>query len=229
MKSKNRVSEQGFTIVELMIALSVLSVILVMGTVIMINIGALYTKGINQARIQNATRTVVADVSSSIKYGGKPPLPSCGVGGGTGRWGCVVGGASGNVKTFSGVEVHALCVGTARYSFTLDRPLEVGSLPHVLWRDVRASDGQCTPLDLTKDNPGGTSSIELMPEHAQLTRFSINEPVSGTYNIEVYMALGPVDLIKKDSTTGHVNCSGMVGTQFCATSELNTSVTRLLE
>ncbi len=46
MSMKSLKSTRGFTIVELMIALTVLSTILVMATVIMINIGVLYSKGV---------------------------------------------------------------------------------------------------------------------------------------------------------------------------------------
>ncbi|HSX37132.1 MAG TPA: type II secretion system protein, partial [Patescibacteria group bacterium] len=66
-------AQGGFTIVELMVALSVLSILLVMSTVILIQIGKLYTKGVNQAATQNAARDIINDLSSQLQVSGNAP------------------------------------------------------------------------------------------------------------------------------------------------------------
>ena len=119
-------TENGFTIVELMIALTVLSTILLISTTVFIQIGRLYTKGINSADLQNAARTVVTDLSSSVQLSGSQP-PGCAAG--DTACGCTpatfyVNKAPSQVD--SGVtlnEVYAFCVGKIRYTYVLNREL----------------------------------------------------------------------------------------------------------
>ena len=58
--------QAGFTIVELMIATAILSTILLLVTTMMINIGNLYYKGVNQARVQDGVRTLADDVGELV-------------------------------------------------------------------------------------------------------------------------------------------------------------------
>ena len=218
-------NNRGFTIVELMISLTVLAVILLMTTVILIQINAIYNKGINAAKLQNATRTVTADVQSAIQFSGAAvSLP--------------------NSRTYGSITVNSICIGTVRYSFVSDRELGVdGGLPapgnvtpHVLWRDNIRADASCTPLDLSQD-PVKTNSdsaewptvysqgYEMAPDHVRLAKFSIAAlaPGSNINNVSVWMVFGDTDLL--DSTT-HTKCLGNTGTQFCASSNLTTVVTK---
>src|SRR5579884_1902974 len=70
-KIKNH--QGGFTIVELMIALSILSTILIVSTAVLMQIGSIYTKGVNEANVQNATRTIVADLTATLQFSGFAP------------------------------------------------------------------------------------------------------------------------------------------------------------
>jgi prepilin-type N-terminal cleavage/methylation domain-containing protein len=60
-------AEQGFTIVELMIATTVLSTLLVVVAIVMISIGKLYYKGLNQARLQDNTRNAVTAIAKQLQ------------------------------------------------------------------------------------------------------------------------------------------------------------------
>lgn len=223
MKQKEQKRDQGFTIVELMVALSVLSVILVMATVVLINIGGLYSKGVNQANLQNTARNILTDVSNAVQYSGTAPLLACASGG------------SGSCGT---LPYSVACIGNVRYTYflgTTSQPAEIGDtingkvLQHVLWRDTMVSpSASCTPLDLTQTSPSA-SGYEMVPVRTELTRFAIT-PIageSGTYSITVTMASGPED-IPKINPDGSVSCNTVIGDQYCATSDLTTSVTRAL-
>src|SRR5665213_2550121 len=72
-KNLNR---KAFTIIELMIATSVLSIILLLVTTMMISIGNLYYKGINQARVQDDVRTISDDLSSHLQLSDQAPQPA---------------------------------------------------------------------------------------------------------------------------------------------------------
>jgi prepilin-type N-terminal cleavage/methylation domain-containing protein len=67
--------QSGFTIVELMIATTVFSVILLLCTYGLIQIGRNYYKGSIVSRTQNVTRAVLDDVTQSITYGASAPSP----------------------------------------------------------------------------------------------------------------------------------------------------------
>lgn len=244
-----KLNSRGFTIIELMIALSVLSIILVMSSVILINIGAIYSKGVNIASLQNANRNIVADISQAIQFGGTAPK-ACGPPAPLNLSYC---------STADDAGVHSFCVDTTRYSFVMNRELgddsgDPNSVPpkaavstqHVLWRDtMKSADDPCTPLkiltlsdnDLSNDasSVAGTG-YEMAPNHTRLTRFYTQvNPATGIYSVSVWMAHGDSDLVidnfGKNSTDGlntplTPSCKSGSGSQYCAVSNIDTQVTR---
>ncbi|HSX36787.1 MAG TPA: type II secretion system protein [Patescibacteria group bacterium] len=203
--------QKGFTIVELMVALSILSTLLVMSTVILIQIGKLYTKGVNEAATQNAARDIINDLSSQLQLSGNAPD-----------------------NDTPGVK----CIGNQRYTFNLNHklvtpPATGNYVIHVLWRDTIGDNGPCVPVDLTQATPGDThtlpnSGVEMVPLNARLTDFSITPNQNNTYAIRVTVAYGDDDLVQFDSTHDITTCSSGVGTEFCAVSSLNITVARRL-
>jgi prepilin-type N-terminal cleavage/methylation domain-containing protein len=131
----------GFTLVELMIALSVLSTILVIASVLMFGIGKLYIKGVNQATIQTAARDVMSDVASTIQFSSDTPqIVSTPV----------------TLGSITGVYVN--CIGKVRYTFVLNRELGHDNsndqdTPHVLWRDTLQNAGSCQAAKIDQAQP----------------------------------------------------------------------------
>lgn len=82
---KHNIRQSGFTIIELMIATTVFSVILLICSYAMLQIGRTYYKGITQSRTQNVARAVLDDISQSIQFSGgtvtppTSPMPTTGV------------------------------------------------------------------------------------------------------------------------------------------------------
>jgi prepilin-type N-terminal cleavage/methylation domain-containing protein len=68
--SRQRKSQAGFTIVELMIATLVFAVVLILITVGVLTFTRSFFKGINQSRTQNAARTVIETISQGIQFSG---------------------------------------------------------------------------------------------------------------------------------------------------------------
>lgn len=238
MRTKKRTPNDGFTLIELMIALSVLSVLLVTVTVILIQIGALYSKGVNAANLQNADRTVVADLSSQLQFSGKAPVgctaivspPTC-YADSLSDTGPVDGGGTWSAN------VYSYCIGSTRYSYVIGHELGTDSsnnqiTRHVLWRDTLAPTAsscpplkilsQATPTDLLSQGDG----YEVLGNHMQLTRFNVQQTSasSNIYSIDVWMAFGDADLVQT-AANGLASCKGGSGTQFCATSNISTQVT----
>jgi prepilin-type N-terminal cleavage/methylation domain-containing protein len=240
--TKNRSPEQGFTIIELMIATAVLSTIILLATVIMTSIGSLYDKGINQARIQDDTRNVTDQLSQDLKFNN-----------------AAITIGSGTAVTPSGksITVYAYCIGTTvRYSYVIGYKIGTSKYdidnstpesPDVLWRDDQTnpnvvshvtSGSSCTPVDVAVTGGVQGSGTELIAPDSRLTAFCIGNITSGAcssdggtaitspYDLTVEMAYGDIDLLSgltAGQQSNNVTCHGGSGDQFCATSILTTT------
>lgn len=254
MKLKTiRPAEKGFTITELMVALTALSTLLLLSTVILIQLGVIYSKGVNTANLQNATRNTASEILSTIQFSGTVPelcSPSS-----PARNTCHTG-ATITANTPSGnVTIYAYCVSTVRYSYVMDRSLgrdtnpnveesNQVTTPHVMWRDtLRSAYVPCKPLDISKDKVMSDDASlegsgipskghEMMPNHTRLTRFYVTDPASPTssvYKLELIMAYGDSDLVNIKDNIGNADCKGGRGTEYCAVSRLSSSVTRRVD
>lgn len=237
-----KLRQKGFTIIELMIATSVLATILVTVSIIMISIGNLYYKGINQARVQDGTRSIADEISQRLQLSGLPPKqPAAPDPNGT----------------------NAYCIGTTRYTYVIG--VQIGTngpgapspspipFQHVLWRDTIQSADTCQVATLTAANPSQGSDVgnsdakdgsELMVPNSRLINFSIT-PLSSPYTLALGIAYGDDDLLCSPSvpascatttamtalsnyTHGDLLCKGNAGDQFCSTSDLSTTVVQRL-
>jgi len=231
-----RLGDRGFTIVELMVALTVLSTILLISTVMLIQISKLYTKGVNLAQLQNATRTISGDLASGVQFSGAIPI-DCPDDQSTTSQTCAVSSAN-----FGGITVYSYCINTTRYSYVMNRELgqdnDPGNTntPHVLWRDSMPNGNSCNPLDITLTtvrNPDNSinNGYEMAPEHTRLNRFYVDQRPdgSGVYQIDIWMAFGDQDLLTTVDSVGNRRCNDVPDSQYCATSELTTTVARRLD
>jgi prepilin-type N-terminal cleavage/methylation domain-containing protein len=230
-------SESGFTIVELMIALSVLSVLLITATVVLIQIGGLYAKGVNAADLQNVNRNVVADITGQLQFSGTPPNGCTDI---TNNVTCYTETRNITVPKVGGgtidIPVYSYCIGKTRYSYVINHKLGVDSysgekVPHVLWRDTMTDTSRCKPVDILNGtdinaSPSSGDGYEMLGSNMRLTRFDIQQVSgsNGVYGIQVWMAFGDNDLIHTQAD-GASTCSGGIGTQFCAISSISTQVT----
>ncbi len=210
MKYHNRQidNSKGFTIVELMIATTVLAVILLLVTVMMTNIGNLYYKGVNQSRIQDDVRNVTEEISQDLELNDQS-----------------VSSATVTRAYGGAVTMYAYCVGDTRYSYALNLQIGGGSgqIQHVLWRDTYTK--ACTPIDLSLSQPesgsnAGTDGVELIAPNSLLTAFSIT--ANSPYTISVGMAYGDTSLLNISGT--NTTCKEGTGDDFCATASLTTTV-----
>jgi prepilin-type N-terminal cleavage/methylation domain-containing protein len=220
----------GFTIIELLFSMAVFSTILLAATVGMIQIGRLYFKGVTITKTQNLTRQVMDEVSRGIQFSGSRPT---------------LGGSA----SYSGVQAYSFCIGTNRYSYVIDRVLKPAPVVankefrHVLWRDTVRDPLVCPPLDLSQATPSdsqttGTAGRELMSENTRLSRLSVATSSGNVdmYQVYVYVVYGDTDLLdystyNPGAGNHHLACQGggIVGTQFCALSEISTVVSRRIK
>jgi len=219
-------NQKAFTIVELMIATAVLSTILLLVTAMMMSIGNLYYKGVNQARVQDATRSITDDVSQHLQLSDNVPLAAVSLDG----------------------QTHVYCIGNTRYTYVLDKQIgtQAGQSPHVLWRDDNPVPGSCSAtVGFLNSPPSGLNGSELISPNSRLTAFSIS--AGSPYSVSVGIAYGDNDQLCDNGSAGdcnfsgvspHMNqiisgaispagliiCKGTTGQQFCSTSNLTTTV-----
>lgn len=198
-----KIQEKGFTIIELMVATTVFSVILLMASSAAIQIGRLYYKQITSTKTQAAAREVLENVSRDLQLSNNKTLDT--------------GSASG---------MQAYCIGDNQYSYIPGNQV-VGNA-HGVWLDNRPATG-CDPTNFSN------SSRELLGENMRLLDLQIIQDVpSRTYAIRVGVAYGDSDLLTAYNNLGalvgslpEASCrSGVAGSNFCATSSLDTIVKR---
>ncbi len=236
--------QKGFTIIELLIATAVLSTILVLVTVVMVNIGSLYYKGINQSRVQDNVRSITDEVAQNIRFNSQPPTAP--------------------VTDPNNPNIHAYCIGAVRYTFVLGAqvgkpaPGTSTTYYHALWRDDNPTPGSC-PTTINPSNPRSAqvdltnpslatadkinNGVELIADNSRLTAFSMTTGSPST--VAVSVAYGDNDLLCNPTGVagscatsdampnwtdyrGAILCKGGKGDQFCSTASLNTTVVQRL-
>lgn len=190
--AKSTLDQSGFTLLELMIATTIFSVILLLCTVGLIQIGKTYYKGSAIVRTQNVARDITDNITQAIQYGSTPPKLEDANG--------VIAPSAANV----------FCIGRSRYSYQIDAIVSdtVRGLVVDDWT------GSCTAQGGTL----ATGSKELLGEGMRLTRLSILRQ-GEDYLVAVKVTAGPLD---QSNTDG----SCKANSQFCANSELQTTVHR---
>lgn len=217
-------NNQGFTIVELLIATAVFSVMLLGATFALVQVSRMYYKGVLVARTQDVARNVVDSVSRPMQLEGLSQREAV------------------SVSTIDGREVRVRCIGNQRFTYTIgpqvDRSVTPGTVAgdkvrHVLWRDLLDQRFPCTAVDLTRENPTqGTNGIDgedLLTDKMRLSNFRIVATTGGTYIIEVGVFYGERDLMLPEISLNPaalpVSCKGSsTGGQWCAFAEYRTQV-----
>ena len=205
-----------------MIATTVLSIMLVLISVIIINIGNLYSKGINQSKVQDNARSIVDELVQGLQINNP-----------------------GSVQ----VGANAICINNVRYSYVLHQQLAPNQ--HVLWRDVPSSLGSaCPSANLSLPTPTtGDQGTELMIPGTRLANLTVQKTQNPNgewyYVITFREVFGANDLLCSPTATPtndcnltttstalnntDLQCKGFAGEQFCAVSALTTTATARVE
>jgi prepilin-type N-terminal cleavage/methylation domain-containing protein len=197
----NRLNHRGFTIVELMVATAVFSMVLLVLTAGVLDFTHQYYKGITSNNTQNVARTIANQVAQDLQFS--------------------AGGYSAGPGYF--------CTANNVYSYTLGA--EVGSGTDGLV--VAPSGASCTPPGTPTNLLNSvTGARELLSPKMRLAALSITNPTGNLYTVSVKVIYGDNDLLTP-VPDGHtdwatagpsIQCSGTTGDDFCATSELTTTV-----
>lgn len=244
-----RDNQRGFTLLELMIATTIFSSILLLLTFGLINIGKSYYKGRNTARTQELARRVMDEISQSIRFGDRAPSPITNYNGvdyvlGKG----VIRDSTdpGNIINIDPADVRShlfedynptnitiedyFCIGNKRYVFGNKRVKEAEGADTAQHGLVVDTVGEC------KVDGGGlkqnlaSGRKELLALNARLTEFKIVKN-GGNYTITVQVTTGDDGLVVLRKPTNptdppYGSCKGGTDSPYCAVSRLETTVQR---
>jgi prepilin-type N-terminal cleavage/methylation domain-containing protein len=213
--------QSGFTVVELMIATLVFSVIMLVIVVGVLQFTRSYYKGITSSSTQNIARSVIDEISQGIQLSGDTiqVVPATAAGEG------------------------AVCVGTKQYSYRLGKQLN----PAPTTGDQSATALYLTTMTSTC-TVTFTGGKELLAKNMRLAAFEVSQPVAGSslWRLDIRVAYGDIDLLC-DSVNVTGSCADGAATlsvaqvrsnalicktgnasQFCAVSALSTTVQKRL-
>lgn len=196
--------QTGFTIVELMIAISVFAVamMLVMGGVLMI--GRQYQQGVTRTKLESASREIHQNIANSIQF------------------------ASGEVKFANDDSWRSLCVGNQRYTYaftldTYDTEANIDGLKSGLYIDNDIVPGSCS----VPNNTGNPENLNnLLPNDSKVLKLSF----SNDNTISTVFIRSDSDLLDIPDTVNNVDnirCKGAVtGKEYCAVVQFNSTAIR---
>ncbi|HJQ08504.1 MAG TPA: type II secretion system protein [Candidatus Saccharimonadales bacterium] len=211
--SRNIGRMQGFTIIELLVATVVFSVVLLVATIGILQIVRVYYKGVTESNTQNTARAIIDMVSQSIQFSGGNVTPTPG------------SPTPGNSYKF--------CVGNQRFSYTLGHQVENNPTPgkyqsyHALVQDTVAGCSSGTPAQDVRVL--AVAGRELLGEHMRLSNLEVTSIGPNMYQVHVRVAYGDDDLLVNPQNP-NASCKGeQAGSQFCSVSDLSTVVVKRVE
>lgn len=217
----NRSDQTGFTIVELMIATLVFSVVLLIITVGVLHFTNSYYKGVNSSTTQTTAQNAIDTISHALQFGSA--------------------GSAGTDAAPSGL----FCAGSRMFLYTLGAEY-MGATPSStnwgLYMFPNPHTANCNASDIS-DFSGGT---ELLGPHMRVADVSVvdSNPAAGLWRISLNIVYGDSDLLCNTGLTGttkgscqsnattyaasdvvkgsDVACKAQIGSQFCSVAALST-------
>lgn len=187
----------GFTLVELMIAITVFSVAILVATSGAVVVGRMYQQSVTKAKLLTAAREIQGQFTQEIQYSGTVPVLSPDP----------IGG------------LNALCIGNTRYLWSTD------TNNNKLIKEEFVNEAPCT----SKESPSGDlpKITNPLPKSARVTKFYYDGD-SGIYSLSIRFVLGDDDMFEDNDIKKSCKAN-ILGSEFCATVELDNQVARKVE
>ena len=203
--NKLRNKQSGFTIVELLIATAVFSVVLLVFLTAFIKISQLFYKGVNMSRTQETARAVLQDISDDIQF------------------------YKTTINTAS-LSQGYFCVGDHRYAFNLHQQVGTPGVSYGIAKQLVS--GGCPNLSTPVPSPCTGSCQELLDDGMQVNALQIS-CLEGLCNIGIHMVFYGGDNSVLFSPSGNslgpnapdAECTGaLIDSQYCATATYQSTV-----
>ena len=200
--------KRGFTILELLVATIVFSVVLLLVTAGIMQIARVYYKGVTETNTQNAARNIIETISQAIQFSGGPVTNT-------------------DTPPVPGAE-RFFCIGSQHYSYKLGWQVENNPVAgqNQSWHALvqQPLTGSCAGVQtLTNQAIVGR---DLLGRHMRLSKLVVLGLGNNQYRVEVRVVFGDNDLLSNPTDPNTVCRGESAGTQFCSISELSTTVVK---
>lgn len=203
--------QKGFTIVELMIAISVFSVAVLLITMGVMVISRQYQQSATKTKLEASNREIHQTITQAVQFTGGTPIPNT-----------------------SDASWDAFCVGTQRFVYGKQLAnydsTTYGSLKAGLYVDT-VVEGTCPNPDLAGTLIGGGAGIlaivdrdNLLPPGSKVIMFKY-DTLSNMFSTKFVSS--DADLLTLPGTADAITCNAAVaGKEFCAVVQLQSSAIR---
>lgn len=223
-------SEQGFTVIELLIATVIFTLVLALVTTGVIFFSNQYYRTANANTAQNLVRTISDDITQSIQFGTEEPISNI----------------------VQGIGFSTVCAGGKKYVFKRGvkyNGTTTAAAPGIVLADWNAADdGGCEAPTTAAQFAPYASNKQLLQKNMRVTQFSVT-PGGSTYGLSLRIAYAAeADLLcsPADSNCGPnqgyppgsevaianqgatIQCRPGAGSQFCAVANVDAEVVRRL-
>jgi prepilin-type N-terminal cleavage/methylation domain-containing protein len=245
MKNNMKNNQKGFTIIEFLIAMVVFSVVLIIITTAVLAFTRQYYKGVISSSTQNTARSIIDDVVRSIQFspGAVTVLQK------TSAADIITPASPAKGYCLGGSKRYSF---SADWQVEDSPAANFLQAKHGMISDDYAGCNAST-LALDAKNISDLATVpgplvnprELLGQHMRLVKFDIKPLTSDTYTVSVGVAYGDDDLLCSPtlpaasaggclsnaqvtaatwSNVDDLHCKSSIGDQFCAVSQLTTTV-----
>jgi len=197
---------------ELLISTVVFGVVLLVVSTAILQFTRVYYKGITESKVQEAARNIADVVAQGIQFSG--------------------GIVTDTVPSPTPGNSYAFCIGERQYSYQVGHQLVDGGgtgnkKPHAIVNNYVAG---CTSSTAAQSMSSSTvTGREMLEPRMRLAKMQVTNIGTNLYQISVKVVYGDDDLLD-NPTASNAKCKNIrAGTQFCAVSEITTTVTKRVE
>lgn len=187
-------TQKGFTIIELLIAISVFSVTILLVTSVVLGISKQYQKASYTAKLNDASRNFQQDIKDSILQGN-------------------------TVTQYINKNDHALCTGNIKYYWTTPNTESPPALPDLLKLGLFKISNNSSDPDCLVDGSDGTN---LLPKDAFVKSIILTKNGS-VNNLTTSFAIGSADMFV-DSDVSNSCLPTLKGGDFCSKVEYSSTI-----
>jgi prepilin-type N-terminal cleavage/methylation domain-containing protein len=214
------VDSRGFTIIELLIATAVFSVIMVVITAGIISFTRQYYKGVITSNTQTTARTIMSQVTQAIQFGGS----------------ITTGLVNGSTEAF--------CVDNKMYSYIIGQQVNDGGANAAMHQNYHGlvadntgagCDAATVPPSLPTVSQLGADQREMLGDKMRLSALDISTPDGQTYTVHLRIIYGEDDLLEPSVASLPIDWSkekcqlNRATLQYCAITDLTTTIQKRIQ
>ena len=199
--------QAGFTVLELMVATTIFAIVLLVLTVGVLSFSRDYFSSVNRSNTQTVARAIIDDIAKTIQF------------------------SSASLTTGDQGSTSARCIDNVQYlyapGYEVSDTTDLSNHKSKYGLIKRVSSNGCGGVDLVSGYTfNATEDKELLGKNMRISALSVTPTGDNVFTIRVRVAYGDDDLFANlnPSDWSKMACRGGVGSQFCAVSDLSTTV-----